>query len=319
MKTYFHFLSIFSVLISSSFSHSQGHEGYDIYERENIRTVIEYKYGQQWDFCDCIVKNDSVNKLVETANEDQLSEILDYIDVIENHCKHVLTVPSNTPEERLAFKRKVNKCLREHEQVLERRKDQDYADFVKGYRLTTFKKYELTFRGLKSFQNYKDRIEKESDSIIAKIDSTSHIECVKPDEKKKLFNPSKGLKIVYFLDWSGNDRNSVEWIGFRVLEYSNENQAKSALSYFSFLEIVEYCLYDYFSTREYGFRDGNKVYLFSLAGMIWNHGILHQFLNDFQKEFSNNEYSIWFSGGPSETRLRPDQIDDVKIEIIEEK
>src|SRR5690606_2283091 len=80
----------------------------EIIETENI---IEATYGEQWDFCDCVVKNDSVNKasMEEDANIDA---IFDRMEVIDQHCKGMLATPNTTPEERAAHERKVSKCLK---------------------------------------------------------------------------------------------------------------------------------------------------------------------------------------------------------------
>ncbi len=81
-------------------------------EEEVLATVIEEKFGEQWDFCDCVVKNDSVNKAIETAGDDEFDALLERMDVIDQHCKEMLTTPNTTPEERSKHERKVNKCLR---------------------------------------------------------------------------------------------------------------------------------------------------------------------------------------------------------------
>src|SRR5687767_11906195 len=42
-----------------------------------IQNEIEAKYGVQWDFCDCVVKNDSIEKaLMETEDDAQIDLIL---------------------------------------------------------------------------------------------------------------------------------------------------------------------------------------------------------------------------------------------------
>ncbi len=76
---------------------------------------IEKKYGEQWDFCTCVVKNDSINKAfskpVSDAEFDRLSA---RFDVIEEKCKAFLVQnPNITPEERAEHERKVRKCLKE--------------------------------------------------------------------------------------------------------------------------------------------------------------------------------------------------------------
>jgi hypothetical protein len=84
-------------------------------EELEIATIIEEKYGEQWDFCDCIVKNDSVNKAFLNVNEDddeQFDEIFARSEVIDQHCKEILATPNTTPEERARHDRKVQKCLK---------------------------------------------------------------------------------------------------------------------------------------------------------------------------------------------------------------
>jgi hypothetical protein len=75
--------------------------------------IIEAKYGVQWDFCDCVVKNDSINKVLEKAGDDaDYDAILERMEVIDMHCKTMLTAPNTTPDEREAHERKVRKCLK---------------------------------------------------------------------------------------------------------------------------------------------------------------------------------------------------------------
>lgn len=74
---------------------------------------IEALYGVQWDFCDCVVKNDSINKALETNTDDaQLDLILARMDEIDMKCKGMLNQPNTTPEQRDRHARKVRKCLK---------------------------------------------------------------------------------------------------------------------------------------------------------------------------------------------------------------
>ncbi|MFT4600312.1 MAG: hypothetical protein ACI857_000486 [Arenicella sp.] len=85
------------------------------YVDESLETenLIEAIYGEQWEFCDCVIKNDSINKVVEKAADDaDYDAIFDRMDVIDGHCKSLLTTPNTTPEERERHERKVRKCLR---------------------------------------------------------------------------------------------------------------------------------------------------------------------------------------------------------------
>ena len=82
-------------------------------ETAETETLIEAIYGEQWDFCDCVVKNDSINKVVEKAGDDaDYDAIFARMDTIDAHCKTMLTTPNVTPEERERHERKVRKCLR---------------------------------------------------------------------------------------------------------------------------------------------------------------------------------------------------------------
>lgn len=75
---------------------------------------IEAKYGVQWDFCDCVVKNDSIEKaLMATEDDAQIDLILVRMDEVDQHCKTMLAQPNTTPEQRDRHARKVRKCLKE--------------------------------------------------------------------------------------------------------------------------------------------------------------------------------------------------------------
>lgn len=89
-------------------------DGY-VEETKVLATVIEKKFGVQWDFCDCVVKNDSINKVMsdlEGVSDEHVDVIFERWDVIEQHCKELLTAPNTTPDERSKYARKVKKCLR---------------------------------------------------------------------------------------------------------------------------------------------------------------------------------------------------------------
>ena len=82
-------------------------------EEAALSSTIEKIYGEQWEFCDCVVKNDSVNNaIMETEDDAQIDLILARMEVIDQHCKEMLTTPNTTPEERERHERKVRKCLR---------------------------------------------------------------------------------------------------------------------------------------------------------------------------------------------------------------
>ena len=81
---------------------------------ENLKK-IEKKYGEQWDFCTCVIANDSINKAFENNPSDKQAEkLMSRWEHVELKCKEFLTQPNTTPEERAIHEKKVKKCLRNH-------------------------------------------------------------------------------------------------------------------------------------------------------------------------------------------------------------
>jgi hypothetical protein len=79
---------------------------------ENHEKIVE-KFGEQWDFCSCVIKNDSINKAFEKNLTDKQSEkLMARWEFVENKCKEFLTTPNTTPEEREAHEFKVKRCLK---------------------------------------------------------------------------------------------------------------------------------------------------------------------------------------------------------------
>jgi hypothetical protein len=76
---------------------------------------IEAKYGEQWDFCDCVVKGDSINKAfmkpkIPDKEFDRLSKRFDEID--EKCQAFRIQDADRTPEERALHEKKVKRCLK---------------------------------------------------------------------------------------------------------------------------------------------------------------------------------------------------------------
>jgi hypothetical protein len=75
---------------------------------------IEARYGEQWDFCDCVVKGDSLNKAIAAGklSDKEFDRISKRFDEIELRCKvFKIQDPSRTPEERLMHEKRVKQCL----------------------------------------------------------------------------------------------------------------------------------------------------------------------------------------------------------------
>jgi hypothetical protein len=76
---------------------------------------IEAEHGIQWDFCTCIVKNDSLNKALQKPNlpDKQFDILLTRSDTIEQRCQAFLAQNVDiTPDQRALHEKKVRDCLR---------------------------------------------------------------------------------------------------------------------------------------------------------------------------------------------------------------
>jgi tetrahydromethanopterin S-methyltransferase subunit G len=81
--------------------------------KENL-AQIEKEHGEQWDFCTCVIKNDSINKAVHTAPDSEIDRLFNRLEEIEQKCQAFLVQSKNaTPEERQAHEKKVKKCLKD--------------------------------------------------------------------------------------------------------------------------------------------------------------------------------------------------------------
>lgn len=82
---------------------------------ENL-VKIEKEFGEQWSFCDCVVKGDSINKAFSSPNlsDAEFERLSDRFDYIDSRCKAFrIQNPNATPEERADHEKKVKKCLKE--------------------------------------------------------------------------------------------------------------------------------------------------------------------------------------------------------------
>lgn len=81
-------------------------------QKENHEKIVK-KYGEQWDFCKCVVANDSITdafeKKLTPEQEERLMARWDYVD---KKCKELTTMPNTTPEERALHDKRVMDCLK---------------------------------------------------------------------------------------------------------------------------------------------------------------------------------------------------------------
>lgn len=83
-------------------------------EKEALQSQITTKYGQQYTFCECIQKGDSLNKALKNKKltDNELDRLLIRFDEIDEKCQAFRINNANaTPLERQRYSRKVKKCL----------------------------------------------------------------------------------------------------------------------------------------------------------------------------------------------------------------
>lgn len=79
---------------------------------ENHIKIIE-KFGEQWDFCTCVLANDSINSAFEkTISDAESNKLMKRWEHVELKCKEFLTSENKTPEQRIEHELKVKKCLK---------------------------------------------------------------------------------------------------------------------------------------------------------------------------------------------------------------
>lgn len=83
--------------------------------KENHAKIVK-KYGEQWDFCTCVVANDSINDAFEKGGltPAQEEKIMARWEEVDRKCKELLTTPNTTPDERAKHDKKVMKCLKQN-------------------------------------------------------------------------------------------------------------------------------------------------------------------------------------------------------------
>lgn len=87
---------------------------YEDQELQESHEEIVKKYGTQWDFCKCVVKNDSVQKAFEKEGlSDKAFDLLfERSEHIDKKCKELLIYDNSTPEKREKYQIRVDNCLK---------------------------------------------------------------------------------------------------------------------------------------------------------------------------------------------------------------
>jgi hypothetical protein len=103
--------------LKNTASQNESHPKIDSIQHEN-KSRIEKKYGSQWDFCDCVKKSDSIDKVLKKSalSEAETTKLLLRADEVEKKCKLFLTdLQSKKPADRAAHQAKVKACLNNQE------------------------------------------------------------------------------------------------------------------------------------------------------------------------------------------------------------
>ena len=111
-------LNVKEVTIEEAVSNAKSNVNQSVDSNElNVSIAkIEEKYGEQWDFCDCVVKGDSINKAFSKPNlpDKEFDRLSARFDEIDQKCQAFrIQDASRTPEQREQHERKVRKCLRD--------------------------------------------------------------------------------------------------------------------------------------------------------------------------------------------------------------
>lgn len=82
--------------------------------RENL-AQIELKHGTQWDFCTCVLANDSLNKAFQNPaiSDADFEKASNRFDIVAEKCQAFqVQNPNQTPDERARHEKKVRDCLK---------------------------------------------------------------------------------------------------------------------------------------------------------------------------------------------------------------
>lgn len=84
-------------------------------QKENHAKIVK-RFGEQWDFCNCIIALDSITDAFEAPklSDKQAEKLMERWDYVDKKCKEVTTYDNTTPEERMRHEKRVAKCLKEH-------------------------------------------------------------------------------------------------------------------------------------------------------------------------------------------------------------
>lgn len=109
-------LNIEEESIENALAKSSAKQMTDTAELQESIAKIEEKYGEQWDFCDCVVKGDSINKAFSKPNlpDKEFDRLSARFDEIDSRCQAFrIQDASRTPEQRELHEKKVRNCLRD--------------------------------------------------------------------------------------------------------------------------------------------------------------------------------------------------------------
>ena len=87
----------------------------DILEKKkNLETVdssLNSKKNNEWDFCDCISKKDSINSLLANVTDIDLDDVLSFSEIVDKKCKGFFEYDVSNVNQRKKHKKKVADCI----------------------------------------------------------------------------------------------------------------------------------------------------------------------------------------------------------------
>ena len=78
---------------------------------ETADTLLSSLKNNEWNFCDCISKKDSINSLLANASDIDLDDVLSFSEIVDKKCKGFFEYDVSNVNQRKKHKKKVADCI----------------------------------------------------------------------------------------------------------------------------------------------------------------------------------------------------------------
>ena len=78
---------------------------------ETVDSLLNSQKNNEWNFCDCIYKKDSINLLLSNASEIDLDDVLSFSEIVDKKCKGFFEYDVSNVNQRKKHKKKVADCI----------------------------------------------------------------------------------------------------------------------------------------------------------------------------------------------------------------